>query len=793
MVKNVISSCTYSNIFVSEFIHMKIVIRLSAIVAVFLSANLTLHAQDKLGSIKGTVYDKATGDPVPLANIVLEGTKIGTTTDNNGFFSITRLAPGDYTVVIKVLGYNKFIKNIKITEGKALIEKFFLEETAIELGGVEITQEKQEAREEVKISQVSVTAETIRKMPSVGGEPDIAQYLQVLPGVVSTGDQGGQLYIRGGPPVQNKVLLDGAIIYNPFHSLGLFSVFETDIIRNADVYTGGFGAQYGGRISSIMDITTRDGNRKRFSGKVGATTFTAKGLFEGPIVKLKEDSKTTASFLLSAKGSYLEHSSRAFYTYADSNGLPYNFYDIYGKVSIYAGDQGSKINVFGFSYNDQVNFSDITQLNWRAFGGGVNFAVVPGQANVRIEGIVSYSSYKINMTETVSPPRSSTINGFNVGLNFHQFFGTNRITYGIEALGFTTDFRFINANNRPIYQTENTTEIAGFVRYKFSKWGLVIDPSFRLHYYASLNNISAEPRLGIKYNIRDWWRIKFAGGLYSQNLIAANSDRDVVNLFYGFLSGSDNLPKKFRGEDVTSRLQKSQHLIGGMEFDVTKLLTLNVEGYFMNFEQLVNINRNKLYDDNGENATKPDYLKKDFIIESGNAWGVDFTAKFEWNNLYVWLVYSLMKIERMDEIQTYTPHFDRRHNVNLVANYRFGKKKGWEVSARWNIGSGFPFTQTQGFYEFLDFQQGINTDYTTANGSLGIQYADINQGTLPWYHRLDVNIKKIFTFGKNMKLELNAGATNMYNRQNIFYIDRITYQRVNQLPILYNFGVNFEF
>jgi outer membrane receptor protein involved in Fe transport len=116
------------------------------------------------------------------------------------------------------------------------------------------------------MSVQKITPKEIDKLPSIGGEPDIAQYMQVLPGVVFTGDQGGQLYIRGGSPVQNKVMMDGMIVYNPFHSIGLFSVFDTDIIRNADIYTGGFGAQYGGRISSIMDVTTIDGNQNEFEG-----------------------------------------------------------------------------------------------------------------------------------------------------------------------------------------------------------------------------------------------------------------------------------------------------------------------------------------------------------------------------------------------------------------------------------------------------------------------------------------------------------------------------------------------
>jgi hypothetical protein len=156
----------------------------------------------------------------------------------------------------------------------------------------------------------------INKLPSVG-EPDLAQYLQVLPGVVFTGDQGGQLYIRGGLPIQNKVLLDGMVIYNPFHSIGLFSVFDNDIMRNADVYSAGFGAEYGGRTSSIMDITTRDGNKKHLSGKVSASTFGAKLTLEGPLKKLKEDGKGSSSFLLSGKTSYLPQTSKTLYPYAN--------------------------------------------------------------------------------------------------------------------------------------------------------------------------------------------------------------------------------------------------------------------------------------------------------------------------------------------------------------------------------------------------------------------------------------------------------------------------------------------
>ncbi|HQI70022.1 MAG TPA: hypothetical protein PLT47_04680, partial [Bacteroidales bacterium] len=267
----------------------------------------------------------------------------------------------------------------------------------------------------------------------------------------------------------------------------------------------------------------------------------------------------------------------------------------------------------------------------------------------------------------------------------------------------------------------------------------------------------------------------------------------VVNLFYGFLSGPDNLQDEFDGKDVTHALQKASHVIFGVEIDVLKNLTLNIEGYYKWFTQLTNINRSKVYNDSPEYSSKPDVLKKDFVIEKGDAEGVDFTLKYEYRSLYLWAVYSYGFIHRYDGYDTYYPHYDRRHNVNLVGSYNFGKALSWGINVRWNLGSGFPFSQTQGFYELLDFSGGVNTDYTTENGTMGIIYAKYDSGRLPYYHRLDISFNKVFYFGKNMMLDINLGVTNVYNRKNIFYFDRITYKRIDQLPIMPSLGISFKF
>ncbi|HRY99844.1 MAG TPA: TonB-dependent receptor, partial [Bacteroidales bacterium] len=294
-----------------------------------------LPAAAQTASIRGFVYEKESGEPVIFTNVYLHRTTHGASTDVNGYFVISRIPAGTYTLMVTYLGYDTLRIPVTIKEGELITKQLYLTKASYTLIGVNISAEREEARTQTRTSVVKVTPKEIKSIPSIGGTPDLAQYLQVLPGVVFTGDQGGQLYIRGGSPIQNKVLLDGMIVYNAFHSIGLFSVFDTDILRNADIYTGGFGAEYGGRISSVMDITTRDGNKGHIAGKAGLSTFGGKLMVEGPLKKQVEGSGST-SFILSAKNSYLEQSSKLFYDYIDTNGLPFNFRDIYGKVSFNA-------------------------------------------------------------------------------------------------------------------------------------------------------------------------------------------------------------------------------------------------------------------------------------------------------------------------------------------------------------------------------------------------------------------------------------------------------------------------
>jgi hypothetical protein len=760
--------------------------RFTTALLTLLAFPLFLAAQkaDK-GSLRGNVFDKETAQPVGFATVRLEGVNLGAISDVNGFFSLSNIPVGQYQLSVSFTGYESYQTPITVKKGEIAYANIYLTESGAKLDEIVISGKKAQSKSEVQVSKITVSPKQIRALPSAGGQSDIAQYLTVLPGVIFTGDQGGQLYIRGGSPVQNRIMLDGMTIYNPFHSIGFFSVYETELIRNVDVLTGGFNADYGGRISAIVDVKTREGNRKRLSGLVSGGPFQAKAMIEGPIVPLKSDDGSSVSFVLSGKQALISQLDERLYPRVnDSVGIPFDYQDVYGKLSLLTGN-GTKLNLFGFNYTDGVDFP-ITRFGWKSGGGGVDFTLVPTNSNTIINGILTFSNYDSQIEEADRQPRNSLIAGYHGGLNFTNLGRNEELEYGLELVGFRTEFEFVNFQNLTQERKQNNTEISGYVRWKRKFGPLVIEPGFRVQYYQSLNDLSPEPRLGLKYNVTDRLRLKAAGGLYSQNLLSTTNERDVVNLFVGFLSGpEEQVPKPNSTEPVDHRLQKALHAVGGFELDVTDNFDLNVETYYKRFTQLIALNR-----------FKDESRDSDYFIETGDAYGIDVSMKWEGRRAYLWGAYSLGYVTRDDGQQVYPPVFDRRHNVNLVGTYLLGKKKNWELGARWNLGSGFPFTLTQGFFTNFDFGNGVGTDVIGGNpgGVPGILYDTVrNGGRLPYYHRLDISLKHTIKFSKHSSLEIVASATNVYDRPNIFYYDRVRADRVNQLPILPGLSATFQF
>lgn len=776
------------------------------LIGLFLLMSPIVWAQH--ATIRGFVYEKKSGEPMSYVMVVLQGADMGVQTDINGYFSMPQVAAGNYTLMTTTMGYDTAYVPVTVSGSEIITQKLYINILARTLKDATVNARQQEKITQINAGTTTITPREIKLLPSSGGEPDIAQYLQVVPGVIFTGDQGGQLYIRGGSPVQTGVLLDGVTIYNPIHSIGLYSVFETDAIRNVDVQSAGFGAQYGNRTGAIMDIRTKDGNKNRLAGKMSLSPIMVRAMIEGPLVKPKREGGSSVSFLLSAKHSYLESSSKALYgSFGEpfKSGLPYAFTDLYGKVTI-SGDNGSKLNLFGFNFDDKARVLDpITKLekanfDWKATGGGATFVVTPGNSSTLISGRFAYSKYDIAAKEfgaaiSRDTGRKSAIKGFEGAVDFTSFLSNySMIKYGLEVSGLNTTLNYVNSANIVTDLNRNNTSAALYAIFR-KNFGtkLILEPSIRFQYYSSLSKFSPEPRLGLKYNALPALRFKAAAGLYSQNIISTKSDRDIVNFFSGFLLSPDQSIKDLNGNDVATNLQTAYHILGGVEWDF-KDFEFNLEPWYKDFTRNIELNRVKRTNSDG-----------DFISGYGKAYGIDLSVKYTKNRVFFYSSASYQKITYTTLVaqsiietptqQTYPPPFDRRFNLNVVSSYAAGKKKDIEISLRYNLGSPFPFTQTQGFYENPNIlQNGINTNYLQTNGSIGIFYAnEVNGGRLSWYHRLDLSVKKRFEINQNNNIETSFTVTNAYNRNNIFYVERTQNVRVYQLPIFPSINVTWNF
>jgi hypothetical protein len=748
------------------------------------------------GVIKGVVVNAKTGAPIEFASLQLEGTPLGATTDDQGYFFLVNVEAGHYVLLVSSIGFKNQSEPITLKDGDTKVIRFSLEQVAYDLDEVAVSAERNKLKRQIRISEIELLPAHITRLPSVGSMPDITQQIQTLPGVITTGDAGSQIYIRGGSPVQNKVIMDGAVIYNPFHSSGLHSVFDIDVLRKAEVFTGGFGAEYGGSISSVMDIATRSGDINSYHGGIDVSTIGGKLLLEGPVFRPNTDSQSNASFIAYYKTSWFDKASERYYQYVDQN-LPFNFHDLYGKFTIFSGDV-FKGDLFGFSFQDHTGYSgSVVNYNWKNQGFGGNITMSPAQSSILLNGYFAVSSFNSQLEELNYSPRESSVGSVNLGIRIDNYIGKHYFKYGIELLTLKTDYLYYTTGFNATNQANNTSELSAFLLFfgDFNK--LLIQPGMRIVLYSSLNKISPEPRISLKYLVMDNFRIKLAAGLYTQNLIGAVSDRDIINYFRGYLSAPVNIAATREIENQDYLLQESVHLIGGFEFEIGNSLFFNIEAYFKDYPQLINYNRNKVFNE-FDYPDNPDLLTKDFILETGESRGLEFTGEYRKAPLSFSLIYSLSETTRSyEDIAgqkiTYAPHYDRRHNLNMVGSIDLDRSQTWMFNLRWNFGTGFPFTPTLGFYETNTLDDNELINYLTQNGTLEFFYGEYNTARLPSYHRLDVSIKKTFSFNEESKMELEINAVNVYNQKNIYYIDRATNEAVYQLPFLPGIRVAYSF
>ncbi len=744
------------------------------------------------GELKGYVYEEETGFVIPLASIALLGTELGSVSNEYGFYLVRKIPQGTYTLVARCVGYEEFRQEIRVASEQlgSLIVR--LKKKSYELEEATITAARRRWERMTPVGTQRVTAESMKRTPSLGVQSDLAQVLQTLPGVIFTGDRGGQLYVRGGAPIHNKVIMDGMTIINPFHSIGFMSVFDSEILQSVDVYSAAYGAQYGGRVSSIMDIRTRPGNRTKMRGTASQSNVGFGLLLEGPLKKMTDNSLGSISYILSTKGSVLRATAPVVYPWLDSLGLPYRYNDFYGKVS-FMEKNGNLFDIFGLHYSDQVSYKSAIRTQWNTTGGGFGFIISPPQSNFLFINRLALSRYSAFFDDPATTPKSTIYDNLDMSIKGVHVLDRFELTWAAEFSAIHTQYSYVRYDNMHFTDDLYTSDAIILFQTKFIWPRWILEPGLHLRVYSAVFTLLPEPRMKARFNISKNLSLNLAGGLFSQNLSSVSSEQDVVSLFQGFNTGVDAVQDYYRGERIYKPLQQAWHAVAGLSWFDQQNLKLSAEMYVKDFYRLINYNQHQIYTYKGYDPDLPEYLSSTYIYETGWAYGIDFLLDYEVNDYSVWMAYSFAYVTRHDEFLKYVPHFDRRHNFNLLASYRFGKSGSWIAKARWQVGSGFPFTQTAGFYEEFKGEDGTYWFDPHADGGLAILYGPVNEGRLPPYHRLDLSVNKAWKFPSGQQLELGASVLNVYNRKNVFYFDRISQTRVNQLPIMPSLGIVFKF
>lgn len=731
-----------------------------------LCINNIAFSQQERASIRGFVADSATGEKLPLVNVVIVGKSIGAATDANGFYFLGNIPAGACTIRASLVGYRLIEKEITLKPKQILNLNLTLAPTDVMMEGVTKFAERR-IRYDTEISTQPIGAAEIELVPATV-ESDLFRTIAILPGIVTTGDVSSQFYVRGGGGDQNLIILDGMTIYNPFHALGIFSIFDSDAIKEAEILKGGFPAEWGNRLSSVINIRTKEGNKNKFAGKVSASLLSAKTMLEGP-------TPWNGSFMVAARKSYFDDVLQKFVR----RQTPFDFYDVIARTN-YEGGENMRISLHTLFSQDNITQSSQYEPNyaWKNRAVGISWLQLL-ENRFLTEVSLSSSSFSgelIPKENTEITPRLSEISDlyFNGNVNYFQ---DNGDVFGAGFMFRIPHYHYRFVNSSSFLRDDDTrgSETGIWFKYKFKQLTpFAIEVGIRSDFFALLSRYkddAFEPRLSTSYALSPDLSLKFSYSRVHQRTISITNEDDVVSLFEVWIPVTKDKPA-----------QEADHYIFGIDGDVQFIpgVNFNVQTYYKYFRRLLDFNREKV------DASDPD-----FIFGNGKSYGLEFFLEHKHPVLYAWFSYSYGFTERSIGPIVYPPRYDRRHNLNFLLSYKMGA--GWETNLRWEYGSGLPFSQIVGFYDRLGLE-GIfdGSGYGAEQGSPYTVLGEKNKGRLPSYHRLDLSVSKSFQFDF-VKATIEANIVNAYDRQNMFYFNRITGERVDMLPFLPTANIRIEF
>jgi hypothetical protein len=718
------------------------------------------------GLLRGFVADSTSGEMLPYANVYIQEVKRGASTDHRGFFIMASL-PHDIILTVKIsyIGFESKELIIRVEPYGVTDIKVLLVPASIQLQTIEKIGEKVAKENATDLSLQKIAIRDLETLPK-GVELDIFRALQNLPGVQTAGDVSARFYVRGSSSNQNLVLLDNSPIYNPFHALGIFSAIDPDMVSTVEFYKGGFPAEYSGRLSSVLKVVTRDGNRNNISAKGSLSLLTVKGLVEGPI--------PSGSFITSFRKNY---SDKILKKFRNDNSLPADFYDFFAKIN-FANDnfaQDAKFTASFFHSRDNVMNDNLKREDFKWSNTSFNFnyfQISDSPLLYQVElGTSQFKGQRIP-NESGAKGIENEINDFIMRMDFNYVYDSkDEMSGGFKISEVQSKLQLENFRGQANDIGSHGTNISAYLRYKMLRYSTFgADFGTRVNATRLAGGGPAyffEPRLSLTYRIVPELALKASWGIYMQDLITISDENEVVTIFEPWLI-----------TPIYLNPSSAIHYISGIEYTPSQSLSFNLEGYYKVLQNLAIINDKKYFPND-----------PDFVIGQGESYGLEFQSRFMQQPFNFSASYSLAYAFNEVSGVRYAPRYDSRHTVNLSCEYDFGS--GWTASVMWTYSSGLPFTQIAGYYDRLTID-----DLHTGGNFLDsynpfILLSEKNLGRLPDYHRLDLSLSKKIQIGK-LKLYFDISALNVYNRKNLFYFKRDTGERVDMLPFLPTATVKVE-
>jgi hypothetical protein len=719
------------------------------------------------GDLRGVVTDSTTGERVPFVSIIIGGTQKGGSTNINGFYLITNIPSGMYQVTASSVGYVKVGKRVLIRSGESNTTNFLLTPEALQFQEVVITERTKKELTEINTSIHVLEQRDIRAVP-VAVQEDVFRAIQILPGVISTSDVNSHFYVRGGGGDQNLILLDGMKIYNPYHAFGIFSTFDADIIKTTEVYTGAFPPGFGGRLSSVVNMTTRDGTSTRLAGKANINFVSTKLQLEGPLFGSSE-----VHWMFSGRKSLF---SDAFSKFLRRD-VPVSFYDVFGKIVIEKEESHDRFGFEGFSSGDDMLGAGLQDpdYHWRNHAlGFVTGGLIQDRLYVDASGFGNlFEARKEYKPGSSGLPTSTMIQETGLRANATYYTDTKDLYFfGFEFSFPKLEYDLVNRFDVRRKLKSNVVESSSWFRYQTTQGFWQIDGGFHIDigsiFQRGTGLQSIQPRINASYSLGERWRAKASYGQFSQNIITVNNEDDIISVFDAWIAVPEKLPP-----------ERADHYVLGIEGSVLPELSTNVQAYYKEYRSLVIYNREKV-----------DQQDPDYVGAGGSSYGIEFLFRYGIPavDCYGTYTYGVATIDNVGF--TYAPRYDRRHSVNLLTVVH--ASENIDVSLRWEIGSGFPFSESAGYYDRLSVSDPIGTSYVNEPGSPYIQLGPKNAARLPAYHRLDASASYRFTLGR-VKGTAGLHIVNIYDRKNLFYFERSTGNNVYMLTFFPTLTMNLEY